>query len=70
MAAGAERVPPALLEQLKPGGRLVLPLGPAEGQRLTVIDKGAEDGRARVRELIPVLFSRPETASEGGGRRG
>jgi protein-L-isoaspartate(D-aspartate) O-methyltransferase len=61
VAAGAERVPPALLEQLKPGGRLVLPLGPAEGQRLTVIDKGAEDGRERVRELIPVLFNRLET---------
>jgi protein-L-isoaspartate(D-aspartate) O-methyltransferase len=53
-------VPPALLEQLKPGGRLVLPLGPAEGQRLTVIDKGG-DGRDSVRELIPVLFSRLET---------
>jgi protein-L-isoaspartate(D-aspartate) O-methyltransferase len=61
VAAGAERTPPALLEQLKPGGRMVLPLGPAEGQRLTVIDKGAEDGRTRVRELIPVRFSRLET---------
>jgi hypothetical protein len=40
---------------------LVLPLGPAEGQRLAVVDKGAEDGRVRVRELIPVLFSRLET---------
>ncbi len=61
VAAGAERVPPALLEQLKPGGRLVLPVGPAEGQRLTVTEKDAEDGCARVRELIPVLFSRLET---------
>ena len=61
VAAGAERIPPTLLEQLKPGGRLVLPLGSAEGQRLTVIDKGAEDGRTRVRELIPVRFSRLET---------
>lgn len=60
VAASAERVPPTLLEQLKPGGRLVLPLGPAEGQRLTVVDKDA-GGRARVRELIPVLFSRLET---------
>ena len=60
MAAGAERVPPALLAQLKPGGRLVLPLGPAEGQRLTVVDKGG-DGPTRVREVIPVLFSRLET---------
>ena len=62
VAAGAERIPPALLGQLKPGGRMVLPLGPAKGQRLTVIDKDAEeDGRVRVRELIPVLFSRLET---------
>src|SRR3712207_569920 len=60
VAAGAERVPPALLGQLKPGGRLVLPLGPAEGQRLAVVGKEA-DGETRVRELIPVLFSRLET---------
>ena len=60
VAAAAERVPSALLMQLKPGGRLVLPLGPAVGQRLTVIDKGA-DGRTPVRQLIPVLFSRLET---------
>ena len=60
VAAAAERVPPALLEQLKPGGRLVLPLGPAEEQRLTVIGKGG-DGRTSVREVIPVLFSRLET---------
>ena len=59
-AAAAERVPPAPVEQLKPGGRMVLPLGPAEGQRLTVIDKGG-DGRTSVREVIPVLFSRLET---------
>ena len=61
VAAGAKRVPPALLEQLKPGGRMVLPVGPAEGQRLTVTEKDAEDGCARVRELLPVLFSRLET---------
>jgi protein-L-isoaspartate(D-aspartate) O-methyltransferase len=60
VAAGGRAVPPALLEQLKPGGRLVLPLGPAEGQRLTVIDKDA-DGHTRMREVIPVLFSRLET---------
>jgi len=54
-------VPPALLEHFEPAGRMVLPLGPAEGQRLTVIDKGGEDGRTSVREVIPVLFSRLET---------
>jgi protein-L-isoaspartate(D-aspartate) O-methyltransferase len=60
VTAAAERPPPALLEQLKPGGRLVLPLGPDEDQRLTVIDKDAA-GQARARALIPVRFSRLET---------
>src|SRR5215212_8291715 len=60
VAAAAERVPPALLEQLKPGGRLVLPLGSAEGQRLTVMDKDAS-GYPTSRALIPVRFGRLET---------
>src|ERR1700751_2571170 len=60
LIAAAERLPPAILDQIKPGGRIVLPLGPDEAQRLTVVDKGA-DGQTSVRELIPVRFSRLET---------
>lgn len=60
VTAAAERPPPALLDQLKPGGRLVMPLGPAEAQRLTVIDKDAA-GRTRSRALLPVRFGRLET---------
>lgn len=60
VTAAAEQTPPALLEQLKPGGRLVLPLGPAEAQQLTVIDKDAA-GHLQTRKLIPVRFSRLET---------
>jgi protein-L-isoaspartate(D-aspartate) O-methyltransferase len=60
VTAAAERPPAALLEQLTPGGRLVLPLGPADDQRLTVIDKDAA-GQTRARELIPVRFSLLET---------
>jgi len=59
-SAAAERLPPAILDQIKPGGRIVLPLGADEAQRLTVVDKGA-DGQTSVRELIPVRFSRLET---------
>ena len=60
LTAAAERLPPAILDQIKPRGRIVLPLGPDEAQRLTVIDKGA-DGQTSVLELIPVRFSRLET---------
>ena len=60
VTAAAERPPAALLEQLKAGGRLVLPLGPADDQWLTVIDKDAA-GQTRTRELIPVSFSLLET---------
>jgi len=60
VTAAAEQPPAALLAQLKPGGRLVLPLGPADDQRLTVIDKDAV-GQTRTRDLIPVRFSLLET---------
>lgn len=39
VAAGAPRPPPALLEQLTIGGRLVLPTGTAEHQRLVRITR-------------------------------
>src|SRR6516162_1622889 len=60
LTAAAERLPPAILDQIKPRGRIVLPLGSDEAQRLTVVDKGA-DGQTSVRELIRVRFSRLET---------
>ncbi|MER8870567.1 protein-L-isoaspartate(D-aspartate) O-methyltransferase [Mesorhizobium sp. M0814] len=60
VSVAAGRAPPALLEQLKPGGRLVLPLGPEETQFLTVVDKDAA-GQLETRQLIPVRFSRLET---------
>jgi protein-L-isoaspartate(D-aspartate) O-methyltransferase len=60
VTAAADKAPAGLLDQLKPGGRLIMPIGPEEMQRLTVIDKD-EDGQARVHGLLPVRFSRLET---------
>jgi protein-L-isoaspartate(D-aspartate) O-methyltransferase len=52
-----DHVPPPLLGQLKRGGRMVLPLGPARGpQYLTVISKGT-DGKVSEQRIMPVRFS-------------
>jgi protein-L-isoaspartate(D-aspartate) O-methyltransferase len=51
-----EHVPPALWEQLKPGGRMVIPVGgQQEVQRLEVITK-TENGERRSRTVLPVRF--------------
>lgn len=60
VTAAAERPPQPLLDQLKPGGRMVLPLGPEDAQQLTVMDKDAA-GRVHTTQLIPVRFSKLET---------
>ena len=60
VAAAAEEVPSALLEQLNPTGRLVMPLGPAGTQILTIIDKD-ESGSVRRTAVMPVSFTRLET---------
>lgn len=54
-AAGSE-VPPALIAQLKPGGRLVVPVGAQfNPQQLLLIGKDTE-GMLSEREILPVSF--------------
>lgn len=56
VACGAPEVPPALLDQLRPGRRLVMPVGPAgEVMELQLIEKGL-DGTLQRRTLMPVRF--------------
>jgi len=56
VTAAPDHVPPALVDQLKPGGRLVLPLGEAGGtQSLMVVEKGM-DGSVTRRTVLPVRF--------------
>ena len=56
VTAAIEHVPPPLVEQLKPGGRMVIPVGgPFSLQMLTVVEKGAT-GEVSTRQLMPVRF--------------
>jgi protein-L-isoaspartate(D-aspartate) O-methyltransferase len=56
-------IPPALLRQLKEGGRMVIPLGPPEAQHLTLVEK-QPGGRLRQKRYLPVRF----TPFQGGER--
>ena len=60
VSSAAKAVPPALVEQLKPGGKLVMPLGPAESQNLTVVEKD-DQNRTQSRDLMAVRFTQLET---------
>jgi protein-L-isoaspartate(D-aspartate) O-methyltransferase len=60
VTAASPAPPPPLLDQLKPGGRMVLPLGDSNGQQLTVIEK-ADDGTATSTAIMAVTFTQLET---------
>ena len=56
VTAAAEGVPPALVAQLKPGGRMVIPVGARYShQELEVIDKD-ENGETSTRQVLGVAF--------------
>jgi protein-L-isoaspartate(D-aspartate) O-methyltransferase len=59
VTAAAPAPPPALVEQLKPRGRMVIPLGGKDVQQLTRVEK-REDGRLALREIMPVRFTQLE----------
>lgn len=56
VAAAPDLVPAALIEQLKPGGRMVIPAGIEDAQQLMVVDKD-DSGKTTIREVLPVRFS-------------
>ncbi|MCG8510923.1 MAG: protein-L-isoaspartate(D-aspartate) O-methyltransferase [Rhodospirillales bacterium] len=56
VTAAPEKIPPALVEQLKPGGRMSIPTGPAhETQMLNLVLKDV-DGNVSCRKMLPVAF--------------
>ncbi len=55
VTAAADHIPPPLVEQLRDGGRMVIPVGsPFRTQNLMLVEKRGED--IRTRNLMPVRF--------------
>ncbi len=55
VTAASEYIPPPLIEQLKDGGRMIIPVGsPFQTQMLMLIEK--KDGKVTTKSLMPVMF--------------
>jgi protein-L-isoaspartate(D-aspartate) O-methyltransferase len=59
VTTASELIPPPLLAQLKPGGRMVIPTGIPDKQTLTLVEKSAA-GSLATRDILPVRFSELE----------
>jgi protein-L-isoaspartate(D-aspartate) O-methyltransferase len=56
VTAVAGHIPPPLLKQLKPGGRMVLPIGTRFTTQQLVLVRKLDDGRVTTRQMLPVAF--------------
>ena len=66
VTAAPDLIPPPLLAQLKPGGRMVIPAGIPDNQQLMLVEK-AENGKLVTRNILPVRFSELEGDSDYEG---
>jgi protein-L-isoaspartate(D-aspartate) O-methyltransferase len=67
VTAAPDLVPPPLINQLKAGGRMVIPVGLPDAQQLVLAEKDLS-GRMTVTEIMPVLFSPFEGTEESAFR--
>jgi protein-L-isoaspartate(D-aspartate) O-methyltransferase len=65
VTAAGRMLPPALIAQLRPGGRLLAPLGPPEGEQTLVLVETRKNGEWRRRDLCSVWFVPLVSASLG-----
>src|SRR6266478_9094064 len=61
VTAAPDLIPPPLIDQLKPGGKMVIPAGLADAQQLILVEKDSH-GRVSMKEILPVRFSQLEGA--------
>jgi protein-L-isoaspartate(D-aspartate) O-methyltransferase len=66
VTAAPDLIPPPLIMQLKPGGKLVIPTGIPEKQQLVLLQK-AENGKLATRDILPVRFSQLEEGGDPAG---
>ena len=59
-------IPPALLHQLKPGGKMMIPAGIPDRQQLLLVERD-DSGRTTTREILAVRFSEMEEDTGPGG---
>ena len=64
VAAAPELIPAALLYQLKPGGKMVIPAGLPDAQQLMLVEKDAS-GKLSTKDIFAVRFSLLEDAEAG-----
>jgi protein-L-isoaspartate(D-aspartate) O-methyltransferase len=69
VTAAPDLIPPSLIHQLKPGGRMMIPAGNPDSQQLILVEKTPE-GRVATTEILRVRFSllEPEEAAPDGER--
>jgi protein-L-isoaspartate(D-aspartate) O-methyltransferase len=63
VTAAPDLVPPPLIQQLKAGGKMVVPTGLPDAQQLVLVEKDA-GGRVRTREVLQVRFSQLEDPAD------
>ena len=56
VAAAARRIPSALIDQLRPGGTLVIPIGEQHAAQDLLVVRKHESGRVEERNVLPVAF--------------
>jgi len=67
VTAAPDLIPPPLINQLKAGGRMVVPVGLPDAQKLVVADKDV-NGKVGTKEIMRVLFSLLEGSDQPSAR--